>query len=104
MEKIITFIKVKLIELAGVIIIFSSLAYFVSLATYSANNISYVFPAEKNIHNKFFSLFYYLSDFFLQAFGVLAFLIFLNLIIWGGYLILKKKIENFSLKQLFLIL
>jgi len=104
MEKIITFIKVKLIELAGVIIIFSSLAYFVSLATYSANNISYVFPAEKNIHNKFFSFFYYLSDFFLQAFGVLAFLIFLNLIIWGGYLILKKKIENFSLKLLFLTL
>ncbi len=104
MEKIITFIKVKLIELAGAIIIFSSLAYFVSLTTYSANNISYVFPAEKNIHNKFFSLFYYLSDFFLQAFGVLAFLIFLNLIIWGGYLILKKKIENFSLKLLFLIL
>ena len=104
MEKIITFIKVKLIELAGVIIIFSSLTYFVSLATYSANNISYVFPAEKNIHNKFFSFFYYLSDFFLQAFGVLAFLIFLNLIIWGGYLILKKKIENFSLKLLFLIL
>jgi DNA segregation ATPase FtsK/SpoIIIE, S-DNA-T family len=104
MEKIITFIKVKLIELAGAIIIFSSLAYFVSLTTYSANNISYVFPAEKNIHNKFFSFFYYLSDFFLQAFGVLAFLIFLNLIIWGGYLILKKKIENFSLKLLFLIL
>jgi DNA segregation ATPase FtsK/SpoIIIE, S-DNA-T family len=104
MEKIITFIKVKLIELAGVIIIFSSLTYFVSLATYSANNISYVFPVEKNIHNKFFSFFYYLSDFFLQAFGVLAFLIFLNLIIWGGFLILKKKIENFSLKLLFLIL
>jgi DNA segregation ATPase FtsK/SpoIIIE, S-DNA-T family len=104
MEKIITFIKVKLIELAGVLIIFASLAYFVSLTTYSANNISYVFPAEKNIHNKFFSFFYYLSDFFLQAFGVLAFLIFLNLIIWGGYLILKKKIENFSLKLLFLIL
>ena len=104
MEKIITFIKVKLIELAGTITIFSGLAYFVSLTTYSANNISYVFPSEKNIHNKFFSFFYYLSDFFLQAFGVLAFLIFLNLIIWGGYLILKKKIENFSLKLLFLIL
>ena len=104
MEKIITFIKVKLIELAGVITIFSGLAYFVSLTTYSANNISYVFPSEKNIHNKFFSFFYYLSDFFLQAFGVLAFLIFLNLIIWGGYLIIKKKIENFSIKLLFLIL
>ena len=104
MEKIITFIKVKLIELAGVITIFSGLAYFVSLTTYSANNISYVFPSEKNIHNKLFSFFYYFSDFFLQAFGILAFLIFLNLIIWGGYLIIKKKIENFSIKLLFLIL
>lgn len=104
MEKIITFIKVKLIELAGVVIIFSGLAYFISLTTYSANSISYVFPSEKNIHNKFFSFFYYLSDFFLQAFGILAFLIFLNLIIWGGYLIIKKKIENFSIKLLFLIL
>jgi S-DNA-T family DNA segregation ATPase FtsK/SpoIIIE len=104
MEKIITFIKVKLIELAGVVTIFSGLAYFISLTTYSANSISYVFPSEKNIHNKFFSFFYYLSDFFLQAFGILAFLIFLNLIIWGGYLIIKKKIVNFSVKLLFLIL
>ena len=104
MEKIITFIKVKLIELTGVVTIFSGLAYFISLTTYSANSLSYVFPSEKNIHNKFFSFFYYLSDFFLQAFGILAFLIFLNLIIWGGYLIIKKKIENFSIKLLFLIL
>jgi len=104
MEKIITFIKVKLIELSGLVTIFSGLAYFISLTTYSANSISYVFPSEKNINNKFFSFFYYLSDFFLQAFGILAFLIFLNLIIWGGYLIIKKKIENFSVKLLFLIL
>jgi S-DNA-T family DNA segregation ATPase FtsK/SpoIIIE len=104
MEKIITFIKVKLIELSGVVTIFSGLAYFISLTTYSANSISYVFPSEKNIHNKFFSFFYYLSDFFLQAFGILAFLIFFNLIIWGGCLIIKKKIENFSVKLLFLIL
>lgn len=104
MEKIIIFIKVKLIELAGIVTIFSGLAYFISLTTYSANSISYVFPSEKNIHNKFFSFFYYLSDFFLQAFGILAFLIFLNLIIWGGYLIIKKKIENLSIKLLFLIL
>ena len=58
MEKIITFIKVKLIELAGIVTIFSGLAYFISLTTYSANSISYVFPSEKNIHNKFFSFFY----------------------------------------------
>ncbi len=104
MEKIITFIKLKLIELSGLIIIFSGFAYFISLTTYSANNISYIFPAEKNTHNKFFSFFFYLSDFFLQAFGILAFLIFINLIIWGGYLILRKKIDNFFIKLLFLIL
>jgi len=104
MEKIITFIKLKLIELSGLMIIVSSFFYFVSLATYSANNINYVFPAEKNAHNKFVTFFYYLSDFFLQAFGILAFLIFVNLMIWGGYLIIKKKIDNFFLKLLFLIL
>jgi S-DNA-T family DNA segregation ATPase FtsK/SpoIIIE len=104
MEKIITFIKLKLIEFSGLIIIACGFAYFISLATYSANNINYIFPAEKNIHNKFFSFFYYLSDFFLQAFGVFAFLIFINLIIWGGHLIIKKKIDNFFLKLLFLIL
>ena len=104
MEKIITFLKLKIIELAGVITIILGFIYFVSLTTYSANTIGYVFPSDKNIHNKFLSFFYYLSDFSLQAFGILAFLIFFNLIIWGVYLLIKKRIENFFIKLLFLIL
>ena len=104
MEKIITFLKLKIIELTGIITIILGLAYFISLTTYSANTISYVFPSDKNIHNKFLSFFYYLSDFSLQAFGILAFLIFFNLIIWGVYLLIKKRIENFFIKLLFLIL
>ena len=104
MEKIITFLKLKIIELAGIITIILGFIYFVSLTTYSANTIGYVFPSDKNIHNKFLSFFYYLSDFSLQAFGILAFLIFFNLIIWGVYLLIKKRIENFFIKLLFLIL
>ena len=104
MEKIITFLKLKIIELTGIITIILGLAYFISLTTYSANTISYIFPSDKNIHNKFLSFFYYLSDFSLQAFGILAFLIFFNLIIWGVYLLIKKRIENFFIKLLFLIL
>ena len=104
MEKIITFLKLKIIELAGIITIILGFIYFVSLATYSANTVGYVFPSDKNIHNKFLSFFYYLSDFSLQAFGILAFLIFFNLIIWGVYLLIKKRIENFFIKLLFLIL
>ena len=104
MEKIITFLKLKIIELAGIITIILGFVYFVSLTTYSANTIGYVFPSDKNIHNKFLSFFYYLSDFSLQAFGILAFLIFFNLIIWGVYLLIKKRIENFFIKLLFLIL
>jgi S-DNA-T family DNA segregation ATPase FtsK/SpoIIIE len=91
MEKIITFLKLKIIELTGIITIILGLAYFISLTTYSANTISYVFPSDKNIQNKFLSFFYYLSDFSLQTFGILAFLIFFNLIIWGAYLLIKKK-------------
>ena len=104
MEKIITFLKLKIIELTGIITIILGLAYFISLTTYSANTISYIFPSDKNIHNKFLSFFYYLSDFSLQAFGILAFLIFFNLVIWGVYLLIKKRIENFFIKLLFLIL
>ena len=104
MEKIITFLKLKIIELAGIITIILGFIYFVSLTTYSANTVGYVFPSDKNIHNKFLSFFYYLSDFSLQAFGILAFLIFFNLIIWGAYLLIKKKIENFFIKLLFLVL
>ena len=104
MEKIITFLKLKIIELAGIITIILGFIYFISLTTYSANTIGYVFPSDKNIHNKFLSFFYYLSDFSLQAFGILAFLIFFNLIIWGVYLLIKKRIENFFIKLLFLIL
>ena len=104
MEKIITFLKLKIIELAGIITIILGFIYFVSLTTYSANTIGYVFPSDKNIHNKFLSFFYYFSDFSLQAFGILAFLIFFNLIIWGVYLLIKKRIENFFIKLLFLIL
>ncbi len=104
MEKIITFLKLKIIELAGIITIILGFIYFVSLTTYSANTVGYVFPSDKNIHNKFLSFFYYLSDFSLQAFGILAFLIFFNLIIWGVYLLIKKRIENFFIKLLFLIL
>ena len=104
MEKIITFLKLKIIELTGIITIILGFAYFISLTTYSANTIGYVFPSDKNIHNKFLSFFYYLSDFSLQAFGILAFLIFFNLIIWGVYLLIKKRIENFFIELLFLIL
>ncbi|CAO6132512.1 FtsK DNA segregation ATPase FtsK/SpoIIIE and related proteins [Candidatus Pelagibacterales bacterium] len=104
MEKIITFLKLKIIELAGIITIILGFIYFISLTTYSANTVGYVFPSDKNIHNKFLSFFYYLSDFSLQAFGILAFLIFFNLIIWGAYLLIKKRIENFFIKLLFLIL
>jgi S-DNA-T family DNA segregation ATPase FtsK/SpoIIIE len=104
MEKIITFLKLKIIELTGIITIILGFAYFISLTTYSANTIGYVFPSDKNIHNKLLSFFYYLSDFSLQAFGILAFLIFFNLIIWGVYLLIKKRIENFFIKLLFLIL
>ena len=64
-----------------------------------------MYSPQKKIFTIISSLFFITClIFFLQVFGILAFLIFLNLIIWGGYLIFKKKIENFSIKLLFLIL
>ena len=68
MEKILKIIKLKLIELLGIILIAASLIYLFSILSYSADKINYIFPEEKNIHNNFIIIFNYFSDFFFTIF------------------------------------
>ena len=93
MEKILKIIKLKLIELLGIILIAASLIYLFSIITYSADKINYIFPEEKNIHNNFIIIFNYFSDFFLQSFGIFCLLIFINTNIWSFQIILNKNKE-----------
>ena len=104
MEKILKIIKLKLIELLGIILIAASLIYLFSILTYSADKINYIFPEEKNIHNHFIIIFNYFSDFFLQSFGIVCLTIFINTNIWSFQIILNKNVKFFSRKLSFLFL
>jgi len=104
MEKILKIIKLKLIELLGIILIGASLIYLFSILTYSADKINYIFPEEKNIHNHFIIVFNYFSDFFLQSFGIFCLIIFINTNIWSFQIILNKNVKSFSRKLSFLFL
>jgi len=80
LQKIQDFLKLRLIEALGVILLLFSLFYLYSIATYSPENATLITPG---IESEQFLINYtfYISDFLLQAFGLTCFLIFLNLFI-----------------------
>ncbi len=103
MNKLLSFLKLRLIETIGIVTILCSFIYIFILANYSADNSLLIFT-NQNINILFSNYLYSISDFLLQAFGITSFLIFGNLFFWGLLLIFKKKITNFSFKILFVTL
>ena len=103
MNKLLSFLKLRLIETIGIITILCSFIYIFTLANYSADNSLLIFT-NQNINILFSSYLYSISDFLLQAFGITSFLIFGNLFFWGLLLIFKKRIANFSYKIFFVTL
>ena len=103
MNKLLSFLKLRLIETIGIITILCSFIYIFTLANYSADNSLLIFT-NQNINILFSNYLYSISDFLLQAFGITSFLIFGNLFFWGLLLIFKKRITNFSFKIFFVTL
>ena len=103
LQKVLAFLKLRLIETSGLIILTLSVFYLYSVATYSPENVTLVTPGKTE---EFFlkNYTFYLSDFLLQAFGLASFLIFANLFIWSWLIILKKNVSNLSFKLFFIII
>jgi S-DNA-T family DNA segregation ATPase FtsK/SpoIIIE len=103
LQKVLDFLKLRLIETSGLIILTLSVFYLYSVATYSPENVTLVTPGKTE---EFFlkNYTFYLSDFLLQAFGLASFLIFANLFIWSWLIILKKNVSNLSFKLFFIII
>ena len=103
LQKIQDFLKLRLIEALGVILLLFSLFYLYSIATYSPENATLITPG---IESEQFLINYtfYISDFLLQAFGLTCFLVFLNLFIWSWLIIINKNLPNLSFKLLFIII
>ena len=103
LDKILNFLKLRLIETGGLLIFTLSIFYLYSIISYSPENPTILTPSGPD---EFFlkSYSYYLADFLLQAFGLGCFFIFLNLFIWSWLIILKKQINNISFKFLFIVI
>ena len=97
------FIQKRLLELGSLVIIFISIGFFIFLINYS--------PAGEEISKQEYNfLIYYikiignfLSDFFLQSFGLAAFLFPICVTIWGLRILFFKALNNISLKILTLV-
>ncbi len=102
-QKILDFLKLRLIETSGLVILTFSIFYLYSVVTYSPENATLITPGKTN---DFFLLNYsfYISDFLLQAFGLSCFLLFVNLFVWSWMIIIKKTVSNISIKLLFIVI
>jgi len=103
--KINSFIKKRLIELSGLILILIGLYLFISIISYSPADPNFIYkPDEEKINNVAGFYGSVVSDFLLQAFGLISFLFIFNFISWGYKLIVQKKISNFIAKYFYVVI
>ena len=103
MQKILNFIKLRLTEATGLVVLALGIFIFYSIITYSASNPTIIFPENadsRDIITKYGANF---ADFILQAFGLAAYGLAINFFAWGGKLTIEKRITNLWLQLLFII-
>ena len=104
LKKINNFVKNRLIELCGILLIFVSFFLLVSIATYSPSDPNFIYKPE-NVEIKNIGGFYgsVISDFLLQSLGLISILIILNFFYWGIKLTKQKKINSFISKIFYIV-
>ena len=99
------FVKNRLIELTGALLILCSIFALASIFTYSPNDPNFIYTPESteiiNIGGFYGSV---ISDFFLQAIGLIFILLVLNILIWGFKLLINKKINNIIVKFFYVLI
>ena len=99
------FIKKRTFELLGLTLIFLSFALAISFFTYSPADPSFIYGDNEVKIKNFFGIYgSTLSDFLLQSFGVVSFLVLITFCSWGIKLIIKKQLQNIFIKLFFLTL
>tara|TARA_B100001123_G_scaffold410273_1_gene505220 strand:+ start:1197 stop:3317 length:2121 start_codon:yes stop_codon:yes gene_type:complete len=99
------FVKNRLIELTGALLILCSIFVLASIFTYSPNDPNFIYSPEnvkiRNIGGFSGSV---ISDFLLQSIGLVSFLLIINFFYWGFKLCSQKKINNFTSRIFFTLL
>ena len=102
-SKINNFLKNRLIELFGIILITISIFLLISISSYYPDDPNFIYRQEnteiKNIAGFYGSV---LSDFFLQSLGLISIFLVINFFYWGFKIVSKKKINNVVTKIFYL--
>ena len=99
------FLKKRTIELVGLLLVFISIALSISFITYSPSDPSFIYGKQDLEINNFFGIYGSLiSDFLLQSFGLISFLLLITLLSWGFRLIKEKNLQKIIFKVFFLVL
>ncbi len=99
------FLKKRAIELLGLLLISIGAILLVSIISYSPNDPSMVFGEVESVIQNYFGIYgSSISDFLLQSFGLVSFLLIINIISWGSKLLFKKQITKFFLRLFFIVL
>ena len=100
--KVGTFIKNRLIETAGIVLVVVSIFLFLSIASYSPNDPNFIYsPDNADIKNWGGFAGSVISDFLLQSIGLISFFIIINFLNWGLEIVKNKKISKFISKIFF---
>jgi len=96
------FIKKRLIELIGILLVLLSILLLAVIISYSPSDPNFIYTNEnaeiKNLGGFYGSV---ISDFLLQSLGLISILLVFNLLTWGFKLIKEKLISNFTTKIFF---
>jgi len=102
--KINNFIKNRLIELLGIVLILFSIFLLFSIASYSPGDPNFIYTPEnteiKNVGGFYGSV---ISDFLLQSLGLISIFLVVNFFYWGMKLIIYKTINAFITKIFFVL-
>ena len=99
------FIKKRTFELLGISLIFAAIILFISFITYSPEDPSFIYGEQNSSTENFLGIYgSVISDFLLQSFGLISFLLLFTIISWGFNLLIKKHIPKFILRVFFVVL
>ena len=102
LTKINNFIKNRLIEFSGIVLIVISIFILASIVSYSPSDPNFIYETEKTEINNIMGFYGSVtSDFLLQSLGLISIFLFLNFFYWGVKLASEKIIKNFIIKIFF---
>ena len=99
------FLKKRTFEFIGLLLISLGLLLLISFTTYSPNDPSVIYGNSRDTIENLFGIYgSFVSDFLLQSFGLISFLLLLTFASWGINLIIFKQLNKIILKLFFVTL